>query len=73
MKIEERLKKLEEKIIVPKQWKVHRIIIEGEEKSTEEAIKEFKRTHTVGPDDDFNIIRFIKPDPNRFRRMNGTE
>ena len=68
MNITTRLEKLEKKMIVPKQWKVHRIIIEGGEKSTANAIKEFKQTHTVGPDNDFNIFRFIKPDPNQFRR-----
>jgi len=68
MKIRARISRLEKKMIVPKQLKVHRIMIEGEKKSTEEAIKEFKCTHTVGSDDDFNIFRFITPNPNRFRR-----
>jgi hypothetical protein len=73
MKIKNRISKLEKKMTIPKQWKVHRIIIKGKEKSAVDAIKEFKRTHTVGADDDFNIFHLIEPDHNRFRRMNGTK
>lgn len=60
MKIENRIKKLEKKIIVPDLPKCHLVIVDPGA-SEEQAIEKYKAENEVGPKDEIFVVRFVSP------------
>ncbi len=58
MKIEQRIKKIEKKIIVPNVPKYH-LVFEEPGNRGEDAIAKYKTENDVDPNDKFIVIRFV--------------